>query len=150
MGIPFLIIGLVFYLLSVYSFIVKGGGTPMIFFMEKTEKIFGKEPSFLVNSFLYKFCRNPMYLGVVITILAVGILVESISILIWMILVFVIFISAQSNQLGFGILVSTGLGAFLYFFDWMDASYAPPWIWVIFAFLGVFLIVTQSRKEVAG
>ena len=50
------------------------------------EKIFGKEPEYLVTSVLYRFSRNPMYLGVIILIFGIGIILESISIVSWFIL----------------------------------------------------------------
>lgn len=90
-GVIFVCIGTLFYLLSVISFINQGSGTPMIYFMKKTEKIFGKEPKKLVSSMIYKFSRNPMYFGVVLTTFGVGILLESISVITWAILSFIIF-----------------------------------------------------------
>ena len=90
-GILFLVTGGLFYLFSVFSFLKQGKGTPMIFFMEKTHKIFGKEPIKLVNSILYKFSRNPIYLGVIIFIFGLGLFLESGSILTWSIIALVIF-----------------------------------------------------------
>jgi protein-S-isoprenylcysteine O-methyltransferase Ste14 len=90
-GLIFLVQGFAFYLISVISFIRQGKGTPMIYFMEKTEKIFGKEPITLVDTVFYKFSRNPMYLGVIVMIFGLGILLESISIIVWSLLSFLIF-----------------------------------------------------------
>ncbi len=82
-------IGFVFYLLSVISFITQGRGTPMIYFMKRTEKIFGREPIELVNTILYRFSRNPMYLGVIFLTFGIGISLESISIIVWAIIAFI-------------------------------------------------------------
>ena len=90
-GIIFINIGAIFYLCSVASFIIQGRGTPMIYFMEKTDKLFGKEPIALVTSTLYKFSRNPMYLGVIVATFGIGNLLESQYILIWSLLSFIIF-----------------------------------------------------------
>ncbi|MBD3351833.1 MAG: hypothetical protein GF364_10140 [Candidatus Lokiarchaeota archaeon] len=90
-GIPFLILGVSFYVSSVYIFITQGGGTPMIYLAEKTERLFGKEPKTLVISKIYKRSRNPMYFGVILMIFGEGLLVESFSILIWGILTFIAF-----------------------------------------------------------
>ncbi len=63
----------------------------MIFFMKKTEKIFGKEPDNIVDTLFYRFSRNPMYLGVVTLIFGLGILLESLSVILWAFISFIIF-----------------------------------------------------------
>jgi protein-S-isoprenylcysteine O-methyltransferase Ste14 len=89
-GLLVMIVGLFFYLFAVAAFFsIKG--TPMIFFMKRLEKVFGLEPDKLVSAGLYKYSRNPMYLGVVLLILGEGILFESVTLLIWGALCFVIF-----------------------------------------------------------
>lgn len=75
-GILIFLVGLVFYLLSSGSFLSLGG-TPQIFFMKKLEGVFGLEPDQLANTGIYTFSRNPMYTGVVLSILGIGIFFES-------------------------------------------------------------------------
>ncbi|MHA1968753.1 MAG: methyltransferase family protein [Candidatus Hodarchaeales archaeon] len=90
-GYLFIVIGIVFYTYSVLSFLFNGEGTPMIFFMRKLERIFGVEPSKLVQNGLYNYTRNPMYLGVVLIVIGEGLLIQNILILLWGILAFSIF-----------------------------------------------------------
>ncbi len=90
-GIFLLSIGLLIYGYSVLSFLKIGKGTPMIFFMEKLEKIFGLEPESLVQNGLYRYSRNPMYLSVVILVLGEGLLLQSPIIMTWGIVSFFLF-----------------------------------------------------------
>ncbi|MHA2245752.1 MAG: methyltransferase family protein [Candidatus Hodarchaeales archaeon] len=90
-GILLISIGLVFYGYSVLSFLIIGKGTPMIFFMKKVEKIFGLEPDKLVQSGLYQYSRNPMYLGVVILIFGEGLLFQLPILLILGVVSFILF-----------------------------------------------------------
>ncbi|MFX0016035.1 MAG: methyltransferase family protein [Promethearchaeota archaeon] len=91
LGILLISIGFVFYCYSGISFLITGEGTPMIFFMKKLEKIFGLEPDKLVKIGLYRYSRNPMYLGVVVLILGEGVLFQFPIIIIWSIVSFILF-----------------------------------------------------------
>lgn len=88
LGIPVVILGIIFYSMSVLSFI-NLGGTPQIYFMKKLEGLFGLEPNKLANTGIYRFSRNPMYTGVFLAILGEGLFFESLFILIWSLLFFV-------------------------------------------------------------
>ena len=68
LGILIFILGIIFYSMSVLSFI-NLGGTPQIYFMKKLEGLFGLEPNKLANTGIYRFSRNPMFTGVFLTIL---------------------------------------------------------------------------------
>jgi len=46
------------------SFLLKGKGTPAIWFAKHLKFLIGEEPIKMVSSGLYKISRNPMYLGV--------------------------------------------------------------------------------------
>ncbi|TFG20012.1 MAG: isoprenylcysteine carboxylmethyltransferase family protein [Promethearchaeota archaeon] len=88
-GLILISIGFAFYLLSVIAFINQGKGTPMIYFMERVEIIFGREPKEFVNTILYRFSRNPMYMGVIVLTFGIGIFLESISVIVWAIIAFI-------------------------------------------------------------
>jgi len=90
-GLPVLITGIIIYTITVLSFIMRGKGTPAIWFTEAIGWLIGKEPIKMVSSGLYKYSRNPMYLGVMTTVLGEGIFFGY-SILLWYCMVlFIIF-----------------------------------------------------------
>ncbi len=70
------------YIITTLSFILRGKGTPAIWFTEALGWLIGKEPSKMVSSGLYKYSRNPMYLGVMTTVFGEGIFFAY-SILLW-------------------------------------------------------------------
>ena len=88
-GIIIVILGILFYSMSVFSFITLGG-TPQIYFMKKLEHLFGLEPKKLANSGMYTFSRNPMYTGVFLTILGEGIYFESVPTIGWGVIFFLL------------------------------------------------------------
>ena len=61
-------IGASFYFLCLINFLTSGG-TPAIFFIRPLRFVVGEEPPKLVRQGLYRFTRNPMYVGVVTVIL---------------------------------------------------------------------------------
>lgn len=63
-GIILLVVGVSLYALSVFSFVIEGKGTPVIWFARPFRFVLGEEPVKLVLNGLYKMTRNPMYLGV--------------------------------------------------------------------------------------
>src|SRR5215204_4477156 len=65
-GLAVIIIGIVFYLVCAISFLLRGLGTPMIWFPKPLKFLVGEEPKKLVASGIYKFSRNPMYVGVLL------------------------------------------------------------------------------------
>lgn len=44
------------------------GGTPAIFFSRHLRVVLGEEPSTLVRQGMYRFSRNPMYVGVIMAV----------------------------------------------------------------------------------
>ena len=68
--------GSAIYLLCLLSFLA-GGGTPAPFFTTPVKWILGEEPPKLVLSGLYRRSRNPMYVGVLTTILGQAIVFAS-------------------------------------------------------------------------
>ncbi|RLD23463.1 MAG: hypothetical protein DRI70_09360 [Bacteroidetes bacterium] len=76
-GLFLIAIGFILYLMSALSFLLKGKGTPTIWFAKHLKFLIGEEPIKLVSSGLYKMSRNPMYLGVQSIALGQAIFFES-------------------------------------------------------------------------
>ena len=74
-------VGSAFYLSCLMRFLA-AGGTPAIFFTEPLRFLIGKEPSRLVSHGLYRFSRNPMYVGVISVVFGQALLFKS-SALAW-------------------------------------------------------------------
>jgi protein-S-isoprenylcysteine O-methyltransferase Ste14 len=78
-GAPLLALGIFLYLTSVWSFVVRGGGTPAIWFIGPLRTIIGREPDKLVRGVSYRWTRNPMYLGVVFSVFGQALLFDDLS-----------------------------------------------------------------------
>ncbi|RMD87884.1 MAG: isoprenylcysteine carboxylmethyltransferase family protein [Calditrichaeota bacterium] len=76
-GVIFLTTGAFFYFWSALLFLIKGGGTPAIWFTRKIRFLIGEEPYKMVSEGLYRISRNPMYLGIVSILLGEALLFES-------------------------------------------------------------------------
>lgn len=90
-GLLFLTAGILFYISSALNFLLRGKGTPSIWFAKKLRFIMGEEPLKLVSSGLYNRSRNPMYLGVLSCVLGQAILLGSVAILIYNISIILFF-----------------------------------------------------------
>ncbi len=82
-GMLMMLGGFLFYLLSAIAFLIKGGGTPAIWFTKPLKFLIGEEPGKLVSNSLYRFTRNPMYLGVVSFVLGEALWFQLQSVLIY-------------------------------------------------------------------
>jgi len=82
-GLPIIPIGFLLYLWSAINFLLQGKGTPAIWLTKRLEFLIGTEPVKLVSKGLYRYSRNPMYLGVVGMVYGISIYFESISTLIY-------------------------------------------------------------------
>jgi protein-S-isoprenylcysteine O-methyltransferase Ste14 len=78
-GVPVLLSGVVLYFMCLLSFVVRGGGTPAIWFTAPVRFLIGQEPSRFVESLAYRWSRNPMYLGVLLSVAGQGFLLEDLS-----------------------------------------------------------------------
>jgi protein-S-isoprenylcysteine O-methyltransferase Ste14 len=67
------------------------GGTPAIFFTRGLRLLIGEEPGSLVSGGLYRFSRNPMYVGVLLVIFGQAIVFKSLVLASYGCLVFLIF-----------------------------------------------------------
>jgi len=74
-----LAIGVLLYLSCLANFLA-ASGTPAIFFTRPVRLILGEEPASLVRAGLYRFSRNPMYLGVTLAIFGQAIVFASAAI----------------------------------------------------------------------
>jgi protein-S-isoprenylcysteine O-methyltransferase Ste14 len=81
LGIILIIIGIAIYSISCYYFIFYGKGTPSPL----------DEPKMLITEGIYKYTRNPMYLSGVLIVLGEAIFFESLMILAYTFLLFVIY-----------------------------------------------------------
>ncbi|MFB3829110.1 MAG: isoprenylcysteine carboxylmethyltransferase family protein [Bryobacteraceae bacterium] len=64
------------YLLCLGRFLA-AGGTPAIFFSRALRWVLGEEPARLVTGGLYRYSRNPMYLGVLLVVFGQAIVFAS-------------------------------------------------------------------------
>ncbi len=89
-GVIVMIAGIIIYLWTAASFLLRGRGTPAIWFTKAIRFLIGEEPVKLVSSGLYKYSRNPMYAGVITTVIGEGIFFQHAHVL-WYALFLVVF-----------------------------------------------------------
>ncbi len=75
--------GTVGYFGCALEFLLRGGGTPAIFFTRPLRFLIGEEPKAVVQSALYQRSRNPMYVSVVTVVLGESLRFESRSLLLY-------------------------------------------------------------------
>jgi protein-S-isoprenylcysteine O-methyltransferase Ste14 len=69
-------IGVLIYLRCLVDFL-RAGGTPAVFFTRPIRAILGEEPRQVVSGGLYRYSRNPMYVGVITAIAGQAIVYRS-------------------------------------------------------------------------
>ena len=82
-GLFLITLGIGLYLWSALSFLIKGKGTPSIWFAKHLKFLIGEEPIKMVSTGLYNVSRNPMYLGVLTIAIGQAVFFESKTILIY-------------------------------------------------------------------
>ena len=90
-GLLFFALGVFIYIITALSFLMRGKGTPAIWFTAVLGWLIGKEPVKMVSTGLYKFSRNPMYLGVMTMVLGEAIYFQQSVLLRYVVILFVIF-----------------------------------------------------------
>lgn len=90
-GLPVMCTGIFIYLWTATSFLLRGKGTPAIWLMKAVSFVIGNEPMKMVSSGLYKYSRNPMYIGVITTTIGEGIFFQYSTILWYALSLFIIF-----------------------------------------------------------
>jgi protein-S-isoprenylcysteine O-methyltransferase Ste14 len=90
-GIVLMIIGIIIYLLTAISFLLRGKGTPAIWFTRAIGFIIGEEPVKMVSSGLYKYSRNPMYIGVMTVVAGEGLFFQYSILLYYVLILFMMF-----------------------------------------------------------
>jgi len=83
-------IGTLIYVRCLVDFL-HAGGTPAIFFTQPVRAVLGEEPPQVVRKGLYRWSRNPMYLGVLIVIAGQAIVYRSRAITIYLLIAMVAF-----------------------------------------------------------
>jgi len=90
-GLVVIILGITIYLVCAISFLLRGLGTPMIWFAKPLKFLVGEEPKKLVASGIYKFSRNPMYVGVLMTVLGEALFYQRMVLIHYFIFLFILF-----------------------------------------------------------
>ena len=75
-GWALIAMGVTFYVVSLLRFL-EVGGTPTIYFTRPLRAVLGEEPQVVVEGGLYRITRNPMYVGVITTVLGQALLYGS-------------------------------------------------------------------------
>jgi protein-S-isoprenylcysteine O-methyltransferase Ste14 len=70
-------VGVLGYLWSAAEFLLRGAGTPAPWFSKRLRFLIGEEPQALVQTSIYRYVRNPMYVSVVSILLGEALLFAS-------------------------------------------------------------------------
>jgi protein-S-isoprenylcysteine O-methyltransferase Ste14 len=91
LGWLLILAGAIGYLSTALSFLIRGKGTPAIWFTRKVKFLIGEEPMRTVTTGLYRYSRNPMYLSVFVVTIGVGLIHRDSFILLYAVFVFILF-----------------------------------------------------------
>jgi protein-S-isoprenylcysteine O-methyltransferase Ste14 len=76
-------LGTTLYLICAMLFLVRGSGTPNIGFARNLAFLIGSEPVRLVHQSIYRYSRNPMYVGVIAVVFGEALLFASWNLLVY-------------------------------------------------------------------
>jgi protein-S-isoprenylcysteine O-methyltransferase Ste14 len=76
-------VGAALYFWCASQFLLRGKGTPNISFARHLSFLIGREPLSLVTSSIYRYSRNPMYVGVLMMIFGEAVLFGSLNLVIY-------------------------------------------------------------------
>jgi protein-S-isoprenylcysteine O-methyltransferase Ste14 len=76
-------LGAALYFLCATQFLLRGGGTPNISFAKHFAFLIGREPLRLVQNSIYRYSRNPIYIGVVTVVFGEALRFGSLNLLIY-------------------------------------------------------------------
>jgi len=62
-GLPLIVVGACGYLLCAAEFLLRGQGTPALWYARRLRFLIGEEPAKMIRTALYSRVRNPMYLS---------------------------------------------------------------------------------------
>jgi protein-S-isoprenylcysteine O-methyltransferase Ste14 len=79
------------YLACALEFLLRGGGTPAVFFTRPLRFLIGEEPKTVVQTALYQRSRNPMYVSVITVVLGESLFFESRSLLYYALFLWLMF-----------------------------------------------------------
>jgi len=79
------------YLACALEFLLRGRGTPAVFFTRPLRFLIGEEPKTVVQTALYQRSRNPMYLSVITVVLGESLLFESRALLFYALFLWLMF-----------------------------------------------------------
>jgi protein-S-isoprenylcysteine O-methyltransferase Ste14 len=82
--------GAAIYTLCLFNFLA-AGGTPAIFFTRHIRAVMGEEPKEVVRKGLYRYSRNPMYVGVITAIAGQALVYRSRGIALYALLAALVF-----------------------------------------------------------
>lgn len=91
LGLLLIVGGIAALLACVAEFVVRGDGTPAIFFTTRLRSLVGEEPGVLIRSALYERVRNPMYEAVLLILYGEALMFQSVSLLIYAVICTVVF-----------------------------------------------------------
>ena len=83
LGLALILLGAGGYLVSEAEFLLRGRGTPAIWFTRRIRFLVGEEPATMIRSGLYRRVRNPMYLSILTVLFGEALLFASPRLLVY-------------------------------------------------------------------
>lgn len=90
-GMVLIVWGIGLYSQSAFVFLLSSIHTSAVKFAKRIKLLFRSEPVLLLHKDLYRFSRNPMYLGVISVVLGEGIYFEKLVVILYSLALFLFF-----------------------------------------------------------